>query len=872
MGLCIILMVCATMVSVKCQAGLRSQTEQTTTTPAPPPLPTPPIQQPILPEDNQMTTSQPLLMENDETTTFQMETQVPDSTDQPPTTYLEDMDEEIDTRIENTTYTNIDQETVQETNETTPETQGDLADELQFLGSPIRKFTTTSEDLRQEQLAKYGIKKTRLQAVTTHLTMITLWSVLDTSAYKADIQKITEVISQTSDELQRAQVHLKTIINETILSKISNPSDLLQFCKGRKLKPANINRTNFMAGCRAINMYDSIQYLSDNTEKLYKDAIYRIDKIEKNIGEFEVWMSAEQEIPLNSQNKKHDKNKQRRSTHEDINILGTMFATALGVPTYDDLGSIHLALTTQNTANIKIITAAENTALLLDIQNTQIEHLNSAVIDLQEIAKTSAQRILTSATIENLQQTIHSSTISSLTANTIYTKAHNILSDISISTQILIEQFQAAINRELSVKLINPHYLYNLLKSFQKRLPKKMNLLWGLHPKHPEVYYSQIKTKMFKGEPPATAIIEFQIPIVDQTNEFIHFRIDVAPFLIVQNHTTFKVQMRNLPTSTHILIPTSQNPAKEIYYQIPYESINIGHPKNMAATLNIRRMDTLNREQSQCIDSIIKNKIDKITTDCGIETSQINSLIHRITATDYIYFYKEKTEITIQCPNQPDLKNQQRHNQVKTTLHIQNFGSINADSRCDIVTPETRFIGAPLNIAEHEIKLKSPIDNRFENFKSINLTMWTNILETQNSLNLDEMTEIVKTIEEITSQFQPQLKGRVNRKLNNLKKNIQQAKEANKLAWYAIQNIKISPQRMLALIAFLTIIITGILIYLLCKAQIWKKCCKPSPIMARTQESEEIPLTDQSDTDQLYTEIIRRTQTATLNSLAQQLS
>ena len=42
--------------------------------------------------------------------------------------------------------------------------------------------------------------------------------------------------------------------------------------------------------------------------------------------------------------------------------------------------------------------------------------------------------------------------------------------------------------------------------------------------------------------------------------------------------------------------------------------------------------------------------------------------------------------------------------------------------------------------------------------------------------------------------------------------------------------------------------------------------------MARTQESEEIPLTDQSDTDQLYTEIIRRTQTATLNSLAQQLS
>ena len=150
--------------------------------------------------------------------------------------------------------------------------------------------------------------------------------------------------------------------------------------------------------------------------------------------------------------------------------------------------------------------------------------------------------------------------------------------------------------------------------------------------------------------------------------------------------------------------------------------------------------------------------------------------------------------------------------------------------------------------------------------------MWTNILETQNSLNLDEMTEIVETIEEITSQFQPQLKGRVNRKLNNLKKNIQQAKEANKLAWYAIQNIKISPQRMLALIAFLTIIITGILIYLLCKAQIWKKCCKPSPIMARTQESEEIPLTDQSDTDQLYTEIIRRTQTATLNSLAQQLS
>ena len=51
-------------------------------------------------------TSQPSLMENDETTTFQMETQVPDSTDQPPTIYLEDIDEEIDTRIENTTYTN----------------------------------------------------------------------------------------------------------------------------------------------------------------------------------------------------------------------------------------------------------------------------------------------------------------------------------------------------------------------------------------------------------------------------------------------------------------------------------------------------------------------------------------------------------------------------------------------------------------------------------------------------------------------------------------------------------------------------------------------------------------------------------------------
>ena len=143
-------------------------------------------------------------------------------------------------------------------------------------------------------------------------------------------------------------------------------------------------------------------------------------------------------------------------TGASFNVIGNAIARAFGLGMQTQIHDVTKALEAQRRSTLTILEVANRTALLLDIHKKQINHLNTAVIELQNLVGDVTDLLLQATTADSIQlkALIHSINLS--TAATIFNKAHNIISDVNLNIAEIRTSFQTALHNKLSMQLVSP--------------------------------------------------------------------------------------------------------------------------------------------------------------------------------------------------------------------------------------------------------------------------------------------------------------------------------------------------------------------------------------------------------------------------------
>ena len=427
--------------------------------------------------------------------------------------------------------------------------------------------------------------------------------------------------------------------------------------------------------------------------------------------------------------------------------------------------------------------------VLLDVQSGQIGQLNGAVKNLQHIAQQTYNHLHAEIAKSGMFINILLNTMSLNAAAQLFTKAHVILSDIKLQISDIRSYFNSALNNKLSSKLIPPAMLQELLQNCNTELKEHQSLLWGLDKSSVITYYNQVETTIHQASNghDSTSMISFRIPIVDSQHAFIHKQINALPFLTFQGRSTHIVKINDLPSQVDILVKTGNSSMNQSdqYFRVDAKGLSKENVNNIAATLNTRELHTVTSTQQLCIESILAQNVNRITTNCDIVSTDITFEMNKVSETKYIYFAQNSTNITVNCPLIDP-----KEEKMEQILSVTNFGTIHAPAVCDVKSPYTTFVGLPIQLQQTLVHLPRATQNRMNNFQSLNTTLWINIIQQQHNMQLAEIHTIITDIIEITRQFQPDTLYNVSVQLNKeLKDRLQLAKHADLSAWEAIINI-----------------------------------------------------------------------------------
>lgn len=766
---------------------------------------------------------------------YQTPTTTDDTTTEPITTLTNTM---TDTDEPNTTIINSNEEentTSQSQKESM--TVGLQMEQIGTIDEMIDRTTVSDKEIR---IAQYGIHVNKVQDVTTHTTYIKTYIPLSLAGYANRVDNISIVINNTSEALQTSAEQLTEIITDRT-GNTSQLADTSILCSNTP--SFGMTSDQQLIACRARQAMNLIHTVQINTQEAFIEAVTKAQEIKRDIQQIEGWIP-KMKSPTHRQ---HDKIRNVRDTKnsgwdgKDWNILGDTVASVFGLATYQEIGDIKMALWEQNHANQKSLAAVKDTSMVIDIHSLQIKHINTAVNQLQGIAGKIARQIRDNLNSQNIDQYLAILHTHQGTATAVFNKAHIALTDLNARINTIKDAFQAAVTRKLSIKVIDPATLGKLFKHIQQQLNSDQQLLWGIHTNDPTAYYTQITTNIEPGRENMIAMITFDIPIIDNQDKYTHHHITSLPFSIFQNQTTYRLKMQGLGSSTEILIPTAKTSNHLKYYQVLKQAIIKPHPKNIAATLKIRKLTTLNPLQTKCIKNIIENDIEEITKSCKLETTVIQQQMVRATPSIYTYFAKQPTTILVQCPNTPTFDETIRHNQVDKSIQIFNFGAVTIDPRCDVVTQKTRFIGEPIMLDKRMVQMKETKDHRFSNFLQLNISMWIKIINEHQITKMKEIKEVIQHIKSVTQEFEPGLLQAVEIELRDkIKVKITEAETASSKAWHAIRRIATSPDYLFAVQIIITIAVFALAIWTIRKFQIWPFSPKSQPIIlkARTTNRE----------------------------------
>ena len=680
---------------------------------------------------------------------------------------------------------------ISSTTEKIPSTIGSRLEQI----GPIEDIVSVeSSNSTDRKLAKYGIFIKKIQEVTTHLTYTKLYIPVAIEIYYDETQKAARILNETADSLMQATQQLEEYINQHINTNHTFVK-IMTICNidtNMDIVIPDINKEEQRIVCRAMTALVTIGHLQDRTKELLYDTLYRINKIQEEIERIKSYMPSDLQHKRNRRSKENNYDKKKtivKRNADEFDLISNSVSAIFGVATNADVGQVRISLLEHNKAILEAVQTDEKFALILDVQSMQMVNIATAVRNLQITQSETTKFILSKTMSDDIDELLKITHLNTAAAASTYTKVNNILTDISMKIKKVKDGFESAIIGKLSIHTVDPPTLLSMLTDFENTLKPHQKLLWSLQSADQTSYYRQIKTNIEAGTENVNCMITFQIPIIEEKNKFLQYHITSLPFSLFENKSIFKTSMKELPDSVDILISDTIINNDTAFYQVPKDSIEI-YGNNIAATLRTNKLQTLTNSQKHCVTTLINKEIDEIPSNCGIKPSFTRQKFLKVFDNSYIYFSSTPTTVIIRCPTTPRINGLQEHITAELQLKIQNFGIITTDRRCDIITTTSKFIGDPITISHKLIELERTKDDRFTDFKTINITMWILILNQEQEMQINDIKNVMSEIKTVTKEFQPELLEIISKRLREeVRSNIRSTKSTVQAAFDEIMKI-----------------------------------------------------------------------------------
>ena len=719
----------------------------------------------------------------------------------------------------------------------------------EILGIPASE-STSIKSLKSFQMAQFGILVSHHENVMTTTKYGVLHIPFHLETYKEQIKTISGIFTNTYNHIEELQIQYQGNQNERAFSKLSR-TEMFQFCT--EIKESNLNSVKTRQECRKFIVRKYLEKLSARTLELLNDAQYRLKQINHDIYTLEKWFS-----PQASRVRREAPDLSETTDIIDepnFHPFSTAIGSTLQLATSQELREQTKAITLVRLSTVKLIKAANVTRAILNIQGAQITELNSQIHILQENAANMSQLLVIQMENTEILSAALLNTIDLTAMTQIFSKANAVLSDIKIQLADMETYLETALRGKLSVKLIPPPEIEQIIGSFKTNLPNSQSLLWNINPSNAISYMEQFKATLTTGLKDAAAIISLQIPITDTDHSYRHIQISRLPFVSFENQSSYEMNMHGLENDIHLIIPSGPDESKNIYYKVSPTDISRAHKDNKAPILTVDKMTKVNDRQAKCITEIINENADGVVSLCEMLTTDERFKMTKTNENQYLYFAAEPTTITANCPSAEPSK----HTPDITEI-INGFGKFTAPETCHISAQKYQFFGKPIKISQYQANNPRIQIARFTKFRTLNLTIWYKILNSQNKLINLKANEIADEIIRVAATFNPNKTERVSKELReHLQLSIGEATIADSQAWKAIKRITQDPNYLPAILILISFIIIIMILGTLCRCMCVALCSNKSYTkMKQSQRSHSHINKDNKEENDEYLEVLHK--------------
>ena len=668
--------------------------------------------------------------------------------------------------------------------------------------SAISTSTNVGKKATIPPLIQVGLHLQEHKQVATHSTYIEVVIPFSAINYLDRLEDIEKSIRSAADQVISLRDRMTIELENNIFSK-HTPDTIHSVCNGYIPSPNTTEITQQQCTNFAFNMF--VNGLKANTLHLLADANRRIFDTKKDLRVLNSWFPKVKTTSRPERGTDSDiSDRADNPTNNNFNLVGNALADLFGFSTTHDLTLIHQAMIHQQVSNLRVLQTLDKSIIVLDVQSNQINTLNTAVQDLHTISEKITENLRQEIYDNSLFASTLMNTINLNSASHVFTKAHILLSDIKMQISDIEIYFQTALNKKLSVKLISPPLLYSVLSAYRQELSNEQSYLWGITAENIMSYYDVIETtiKQSSTHTEATSVITFHIPVVDQKYAYKYMQISGLPFLTFNGQTARIVKIPGLSSTVDILVTQTLSPLvnKKSLYRVDPDNVIMSNPNDIAATLKIKKLHAMSKPQVHCINAILKENVTEIASHCDMVINHENFLINKITDFEYLYFSRNMSEVSIDCPTRKPLVRQ-----TIQTIQTINYGQLSVPPTCDVISQTTKFVGKPTKLDTKTFIPTQATFSPINDFSTLNTTLWISIIHHQSAMKKAEVRQIMAEILDYAEQFTPELLANISANLQNeLKGRFELAQQADHTAWQKVLSITNRPQTMpfLILIAF----------------------------------------------------------------------
>ena len=425
----------------------------------------------------------------------------------------------------------------------------------------------------------------------------------------------------------------------------------------------------------------------------------------------------------------------KRSFEKPLSFVGQFEKDVFDLATGEDIRKLRAMI--NNIGNTQgAITSAMNSAIIFD--DWHKKHLlavEEAVRQMQQIIKNLSRSLKTRIDDIDTTPRIIINMASITTTTSAFININNIASTLEQEIQRLANSIEQSINGNLNIDTISPNTLYASIKNHENKLKSTEEFLWKGKSDIVKIY-ENAKVNIYRCETGEKLMITFTIPIINKNTYTTVKEINIFPFTASRQ--------ANIELIINIDEKINQIYVTEINNQI----FNINKEdiidNKRTSIYKKNKLQRVNKKYRKCIKEILTKNITEILKQCGTKQNLKHFIITRTNTSTYTFYSKNTTEIQLHCPV---IKEEKRMRTYKQELR--GYGTLSTPQYCTLQTPETTFLGEPVQLAKILIKPRKFRMTKLINQQEINTELWTTIINTNNKLKKNDLIKIIQDIEKI---------------------------------------------------------------------------------------------------------------------------